>query len=172
MGLFQPLQMKHFRLVTNTISRMKNTSHIMENQRFIQHGSTTLYTHCKNVALMSLKFAHSFNISIDEESLTRGALLHDYYLYDWHDRSKCPPLHGFVHPSIALANANATYTLSPIEVDIIKRHMFPLTPLPPKTKEGWIVSICDKMCSLYETFRINEAHEKKRRLGHKNRKRH
>ena len=50
-----------------------------------------------------------------------------------------------------------------VEQDIIKHHMFPLTPCPPKTKEGWIVSISDKLCSTYETLKLNELHLTHRR---------
>ena len=32
--------------------------------------------------------------------------------------------------------------------NIIKRHMFPLNKVPPKTKEGWVVTTADKYVSL------------------------
>jgi hypothetical protein len=41
--------------------------------------------------------------------------------------------------------------------------MFPLVPFPPRTLEGWIVTVSDKLCSLYETFRLNERHVRQRR---------
>ena len=114
--------------------------------------------------MVSLKIASFFNARIDESSLVRGALLHDYSLYDWHDKSARPHLHGYVHPGIALRNAMQDFELNETEQDIIKHHMFPLTPVPPRTKEGWIVTLADKFCSLYETFKRNEVHLEKRRL--------
>ena len=162
--MFLPLTMNQFRLVVTTLTGMYATSRILENHNFVQHGSTSLFVHCRNVAFMSLKIARTFKVKVDEKSLVRGALLHDYYLYDWHDRKVCPSWHGFKHPYIALNNASKTYDLTPVEIDIISRHMFPLTPIPPKTKEGWIVSIADKLCSLYETFKRNEYHIKHRKL--------
>ena len=36
--------------------------------------------------------------------------------------------------------------------DIILRHMFPLNKIPPKYKEGWIVTTVDKYISL-EVFK-------------------
>ncbi len=44
------------------------------------------------------------------------------------------------------------FTLTDIEKDIIKKHMFPLTPIPPVHIESWIVCIADKICSAGETL--------------------
>ena len=155
--------MDQFRQVVTILTGMYATSRILDNRNFIQHGTTTLFQHCRNVALMSLKIARVFHVKVDAKSLVRGALLHDYYLYDWHDKKARPHLHGYVHPALALRNAEEIYTLNPIEIDIIKHHMFPLTICPPKTKEGIIVSIADKLCSTYETFKMNELHLSHRR---------
>ncbi len=155
-GFRSPLRMQHFRLVCAMLAEMAASSRIAENRRFIQHGSTSVYQHCRNVALVSLLLCSKFRLHADVRSLVRGALLHDYFLYDWH--SGGPSWHGFRHPAIALRNASETYTLTPVETDIIVHHMFPLTPVPPLTLEGWVVSISDKLCSLYETFRLNERH--------------
>ena len=97
-----------------------------------------------------------FSYKIDEPSLIRGALLHDYFLYDWHDKKARVNPHGYLHPGIALKNASEIFDLNKTEKDIIKHHMFPLTLCPPLTKEGFCVTIADKYCSLYETFKINE----------------
>lgn len=158
MEIFTPLQMEQFRQVITALTGMYATSRILDNRRFIQHGSTTLFQHCKNVAMMSLKISRMFNIKVDTRSMIRGALLHDYYLYDWHDKSARPHLHGYVHPAIALSNAKKIYNLNAIEEDIISHHMFPLTLCPPRTREGFIVSLSDKLCSTYETFKMNEVH--------------
>ena len=163
-NLLLPLTMRHFRLVVTALLGMDACYRIVRNHDFIQNGSTSLYNHCRNVALMSLKIARSFKIKVDEDSLVRGALLHDYYLYDWHDKLARPHLHGFFHPGIALKNALEEFDLNSTEKDIIKHHMFPLTLVPPSTKEGWIVSVADKLCSLYETFRRNEVHLRKRNV--------
>ena len=85
------------------------------------------------------------------EQLIRGALLHDYFLYDWHD-GKGRHFHGFTHPGCAKRNAEMDYTLSPRVKNIIARHMFPLTPVPPTCTEAWIVCIADKICAIEETL--------------------
>ncbi|MFR7670499.1 MAG: hypothetical protein ACLU0O_07265 [Collinsella sp.] len=58
---------------------------------FIQHGDVTVYAHVTSVARASLSFAERLGragISVDRASLLRGALLHDYFLYDWHDPTR------------------------------------------------------------------------------------
>ena len=53
-----------------------------------------------------------------ERELVRGALLHDYFLYDWHTRKSAKglkELHGFSHPETALRNAGRDYRLTPCE---------------------------------------------------------
>ena len=91
-------------------------------------------------------------LKVEMEQLIRGALLHDYFLYDWHNQLTPHHLHGFFHPGVALRNASMDVELTPIEHDIIKKHMFPLTLVPPKYLESWIVCWIDKKCSARETL--------------------
>jgi len=125
-------------------------------KKSIQHGNTTVYKHSLNVAVKSLEWAEKLHINENKKELIRGALLHDYFLYDWHNKDKgLHDLHGFRHPYFAAKNAKRHFKdLSDREENIIKRHMFPLVPIPPKTKEGWIVCFADKVCSFEETFGI------------------
>lgn len=120
---------------------------------FTQHGQTTTLEHVCAVAYASLLLARGLGLRVDEASLVRGALLHDYYLYDWHDHAAAPDRwHGFTHPGHALANAERDFGLNACERDVISRHMFPLVPLPPRTREGWLVSLVDKGCSAAEAL--------------------
>ena len=88
-------------------------------------------------------------------------MLHDYFLYDWHV-GKGHKIHGFTHPKAALINAQEDFNLTKRERDIIVKHMFPLTPIPPKYKESIIVCLVDKGCSLYETFKRKNSYTKLR----------
>ena len=118
---------------------------------FRQHGRMSVYEHSLAVARMCLRIAKHFPGEVDLRSLVRGALLHDYFLYDWHD-GKGRNFHGFTHPECAFRNAEKDYTLSPRVKNIIIRHMFPLTPVPPTCTEAWIVCIADKICAIEETL--------------------
>ena len=137
-----------------------NSENFRSTKAHIQHGTTTVNQHCRNVARYSLALSRKLNISCNERELIRGALLHDYFLYDWHidDYRKPHKLHGFYHPGRALVNAEKEYQLTEREKDIIKKHMWPLTVVPPVYREGWIVTAADKWCSLLETFHIHKGH--------------
>ena len=107
----------------------------------------------------SLAINRKLGIHCQEKDLVRGALLHDYFLYDWHDKNRenYQFFHGFYHPGIALKNAKKEYKLTPREQDIIKKHMWPLTIVPPFCREAWVVSMADKYCSILETLRIRKG---------------
>lgn len=132
----------------------------------IQHGNKTVNEHCMDVAIYSLLLCNSLGLHCNKRDLVRGALLHDYFLYDWHDKeylTQRKRLHGFRHPGIALKNADKEYELTDIQRDIIKKHMFPLVPFPPTCKEAWVVTAADKYCSFMETVKLHKGHG--RRVG-------
>ena len=118
-----------------------------------QHGITSVYGHSLNVAFTALITARRLRLRVDERALVRGALLHDFFLYDWHERGH-GMLHGVTHPQAALANAKKAFPLSEVEADVIARHMFPLDPRPPRHRESWLVSLADKRCAVCETFHL------------------
>lgn len=144
----------------------ENASDILQSANFrrtrqhIQHGDVTVNEHVINVARYSVGISDKLHIPCHRRELIRGALLHDYFLYDWHEPHKVNPLklHGFFHPGIALRNALVEYDLTDREKDIIRKHMWPLTALPPMCREAWIVTAADKYCSLMETIHIHRGH--------------
>ncbi len=142
-------------LVLNHLFVLINNSRLKKTSSYIQHGNTSCLLHTIAVAYYSIKAVKFLGIECRENELIRGALLHDYFLYDWHDGLKERRIHGFTHPSAALKNADKDFELTVVEKDIIKKHMFPLTVIPPVCRESWIVCAVDKVCSLYETFRKN-----------------
>ena len=124
-------------------------------REFVQHGDVSVYEHVVAVAVESCRMADALarhGIAVDRPSLVRGALLHDYFLYDWHDQDPSHRLHGFRHPFFALANAERDFDLTPRERNVIVRHMFPLVPMPPTCREAWIVCGADKLVALRETL--------------------
>ncbi|MCM1091211.1 MAG: phosphohydrolase [Butyrivibrio sp.] len=162
---------KHFERQRDLNSKIKaEASDILHSDNFqstkahIQHGNMTVNKHCIDVAKCSLAISEKLHIPCNRRELIRGALLHDYFLYDWHSKEHVQPykLHGFFHPGIALKNASKEYKLTPREKDIIKKHMWPLTVIPPTCREAWIVTTADKWCSLLETLHIHKGHGAKK----------
>ena len=122
--------------------------------QYIQHGSTTTMEHCLSVSYVSYNICRRF--SLDYRSAARGGLLHDLFLYDWHTHCQetGERFHGLTHPRAALKNANKYFDLNRVEQDIILKHMWPLTVVPPKTMEGFVVMYADKYCRLIESMEI------------------
>lgn len=108
----------------NILKQVEAETRILQSKEHIQHGTTTVYEHCVQVAYESYLFAKEHQLQVEMEQLIRGAL----------------------------RNASMDVELTPIEHDIIKKHMFPLTLVPPKYLESWIVCWIDKKCSTRETL--------------------
>lgn len=126
-------------------------SDIYEHEEFLKlkefyHHNSSIYDHVMKVSYFSYKACKI--LKLDYQSAARGGLLHDFFLYDWrnHDIPDLPEdkFHGIEHPKIALSNAEKHFTLNEIERDIVIKHMWPLTMVPPKYKESFIVSFADK----------------------------
>lgn len=133
---------------------------------FMQHGDTTTLEHSINVAEVALQFVEKHNIKCDRRSLVVGGLLHDFFLYDYHDKNcRRKKLHAFRHPTIALTNAEKYFDLNETEKEIIKKHMWPVTIIIPKRKETWIIVWADKICAIKELLNIQnrQRHIKKQR---------
>lgn len=123
-----------------------------QEKQFYQHGTVTVYDHSVAVALMCLRLAGLFRLRTDTRTLVRGALLHDYFLYDWHVKVKGRPLHGFWHARLAMANAQRDFGLNPVERNMILSHMFPMNRTLPRYRESVLLCTADKVCAARETF--------------------
>ena len=152
---------KFYRLLKENASDILHSENFQKTRHHIQHGTMPVYRHCLDVAKQSIQINKALGLGCSERDLIRGALLHDYFLYDWHTQDYVSPhkLHGFYHPGRALKNAQQEYQLTPRERDIIKKHMWPLTiSAMPMCREAWIVTMADKWCSLMETFHVHKGH--------------
>ncbi len=132
-----------------------------EDMRIYKHHLETRAVHSLEVCCIAWRKAVR-NPKCDASSVAIGALLHDFFFYDWqkeksdldqHDiklKVYSPKLHGFVHPLIAYDNASKFFPhlMNKTIKDIIIKHMWPLTVNPPRYKESWLVTFADKSCSL------------------------
>lgn len=142
-------------LLKSYMEGITNHEEVLRMKSFIQHGDTSTYDHVLAVTRLAFLLSRRLPFSFQEKSLVKGALLHDFYLYDWHVRdSGRKRFHGFHHAKTAHRNAKKYFTLSPLEEDIILKHMWPLTPLPPRYRESYLVSLADKIVSIRDTLGI------------------
>ncbi|HBI53110.1 MAG TPA: HD family phosphohydrolase [Ruminococcaceae bacterium] len=140
-----------------TVRPIVRNEKMQSTKKLIQHGDVSVFAHSMAVAAYSVKLAKKLGIRYDRRSLIRGAVLHDFFLYDWHKINNVGDgLHGFAHPNTASKNAVRYFALNKRELDIIRKHMWPLTLTKlPKYRESWIVCAADKYCSLLETLGLN-----------------
>ena len=131
---------------------MKNPT-VLSMENLIQHGDISCLSHSIEVSYRSYRICKQLNL--DYRSAARGALLHDFFLYDWHLPHPDKGLHGFTHAHTALENAIKYFNLTPMEKDIIEKHMWPLNPKLPKYREAYIVCFVDKYCALIEALKLN-----------------
>ncbi len=126
---------------------------VQEMEAYIQHGNTTTLEHCENVAKISFLMNDIFHLNADQKALVVAAMLHDFYLYDWHDGEPERKTHGFDHPEIACNNAVQYFQVDEKVQESIKSHMWPLTLTQvPKSREALILCLADKYCALLETL--------------------
>ena len=123
-------------------------------QSFRQHGDVSVALHCFFAAVVCVRLARALALRVDTRALVRGALLHDYFLYDWHDPDPSHRLHGFRHAGFALRNAGRDFSLGPIERNMIASHMFPMNLILPRFRESLLLCLADKICSFCETFHL------------------
>ena len=128
---------------------------------FPQHLEIDRLTHVRTVSYMSYRICT--DLGLDSRAAARGGLLHDLYYYDWKDASDVAGndgishrFHGYKHPYFARKNAKRIVELTPKEENIIVRHMWPFTPIPPKYREGYIITLCDKYAATREHFYARE----------------
>ena len=97
--------------------------------------------------------AKKLRISVDTESLVRGAMLHDFYLYDTETMPYSDYRHAMVHPKLALSNAEKHFDLNGKERNIILSHMWPTPGAPmPRCREAWLVCVADTLCAWREMY--------------------
>lgn len=129
-------------MITNDISL---NPEFMKLNNCIHHGISRL-DHSYRVAYYSYKIMKALKLNYVEG--TRAALLHDFFT---DDVSEMAAINRFRrHPKCALENAKKYFDITPLQEDIIVKHMFPVTLTPPKYLESVIVDIVDDLSSIYE----------------------
>lgn len=133
------------------ISELLDNPYVQSMDNFIQHSDVSTLEHCLSVSFVSYVICK--RLKLNYIAGARGGLLHDFYLYDWHDTKPSEGIHGFVHSRIALENAQRYFQINEREQDIIVKHMYPLTLKSPRYLESWIVTIVDKWITIEEVLK-------------------
>jgi len=130
------------------IADLISSAKVLQMKSYVQHKNVTCLEHTLYVSYSSYVICKK--LGLDYRSAARGGLLHDFFLYDWHQGTPYKGLHAFRHAGVALENANKYFKLNKIEKEIIQKHMWPLNVVPPRFLESYVVLLADKFCAVVE----------------------
>lgn len=142
------------------ISDILYTKEVQHLDDFVQHHVTTRLAHSLSVSYTSYLIGKK--LGLDCRSIARAGLLHDMFYYDWRTTKFDEGTHAYVHPRIAVKNAEKITTLNKVERDIILKHMWGATIGLPRYKESYVVTMVDKYCAVSEVV----GYVFKKRMGH------
>ena len=126
------------------------------------HRGSNCYEHSFKVVKYAIKKALRYK-EVNLEVVLIGAILHDYYLYDWRTDSSKKKGHAKNHQIIASENASRDFMISDKVKKVIESHMWPINIKNfPDTKEARIVSLSDKHVALLEAASSRKYKDKKR----------
>lgn len=147
------------------IQDITENSSVLSLKEHVQHMKGSRFKHCYEVAFYT--YVLTKKLGLDYISATRGAMLHDFYFYDWRNKGVegQKHFHAYRHPRIALNNATENFELNEVEKDIIVKHMWPLTFPLPRFSESYIVTLVDKYCAAKEFFRFLKYKKNIRKLN-------
>lgn len=133
------------------IENIINNETVQKMKNFRQHYNVSCFEHCLCVSYYSYLICKK--LKLDYKSVARAGMLHDLFLYNWRKReNNRKGLHAFTHAKTALDNSLKLFDLNKKEKDIILKHMWPVTIMPPKYLESLIITFVDKHCAMQETF--------------------
>ena len=133
------------------VEQIINNKDFQKLRYYKQHNWSDRLMHSINVSYLSWMMAK--HLGCDTKAAARAGLLHDFCLYDFHEKSADGEHQAFLHPKVAAENSMEHFDISEKERDAILSHMFPLGPLP-KSREAWLITIADKVCAAAELFSI------------------
>ena len=142
----------NYQEVKDNLEDIINNPYVRQLKNYVHHGQTSIYKHSKRVTVLAYKINEFLSLHCDLKTLLTSAMLHDFYLYDWHKLGDgTHRLHGFKHAKTSSKNAAKFFGVDKKTQDIISSHMWPLNITKvPKSKEAWVVWLADKMVSVKE----------------------
>ncbi|KRM19035.1 HD superfamily hydrolase [Ligilactobacillus hayakitensis DSM 18933 = JCM 14209] len=134
----------------NYVGPLLQTKEVQQLENYTQHHFSTRLEHVITVSYLSYRIAKY--LGWNQKAVARAGILHDLFYYDWRVTKFTRGTHAWIHPRIAVRNAEKITHLTELEKDIIIKHMWGATLCPPKYKEGYIITVIDKYSAVVEYF--------------------
>lgn len=131
--------------------------------RQTHHKCMTVAEHSLGVAIVCLYIClilQRMNISVRMRSLTIAALCHDLGIMGRHEKYRNDLECFGKHPEDSLEvirNMISADEYNDVIENSVRRHMWPLTPVPPKYQEGVILTAADKISAVMERLGLSPA---------------
>ncbi len=132
------------------------------------HIKYTVAVHSVEVAMYALLLArwlnrHHITHKVNERDLVRAALLHDIGMTEDSVHSSPSYRRAFSHPKEGNRIARDEFHLNQIQLNAIRRHMWPIGIIPPRHVIGWILTVADNMSSFNEGLNMLKARMRRNR---------
>ena len=123
--------------------------------KYHHHKAITTHFHSVYVSYTVLKMAENMKLENARE-ITRAALLHDFYLYEWYTE-KHEEYHITYHPKQSVKNIEEHFgKLSDLQKNMVLSHMFPMGVERPKSVGAWLLTLADKHCASEDYFHASD----------------
>ena len=134
---------------------------ILRMKKIPMHRGSNCYIHSFKVTKLAIKRAIRHKKG-NLEVILLGAILHDYYLYDWRVEKEKRNEHIYKHPYIAIENAIRDFGIHEPVRKVIETHMWPFNFTHfPASKEARIITLADKTIYIKEIV-CSSRYKKKR----------
>lgn len=160
------------------VERILKNEEFQKRKLFLHHHNLSVWDHSILVSFKSFLASKAFHA--DKKVCAIAGLLHDFYPYAWlynkdleeidngiylsriNQKKPLFKKHGFTHAKEAAENYVKYFPeLENKKItNCIKRHMFPLNIIPPRYKEGFILTSVDKLNSVRELPSISYVSNK------------
>ncbi len=162
--------------MTKYIKKLPTGDDILKSSRFekaknvTHHKKTSVAEHSKKTAEYGTRICQwleRHNVNVNEEDVVRACLLHDIAMTDDRVHSSVSWKKAYRHPKRGMQIAEEEYKANDVQLNAIRRHMWPICIIPPKSIEGWVVVAADKCCSIWELTHRIDGIERKNYINNK-----
>lgn len=117
-------------------------------------------------ALLIARWLSRRGVKVNEEDVVRAALLHDIGMTESPVRKSPSYRKAYAHPKEGCRIAKDEFGANRLQLEAIRRHMWPICGVPPLHLTGWIVMMADKASASREAKDIAKRKAKARIRKH------